>query len=124
MKLFFLGSIFLIYYNYNTLFSGTDIFNSFGYFSKYLFYNQNLPSVDFYQLIAANEKYSLPQVLFHNFFLSGKAEYSEELSNYSNNIFLLLNFIIIFEVLRNKKNYFHIFCVFGIFYFFNEYIWW
>ena len=42
---FFLGSIFLIYYNYNTLFSGTDVFNSFGYFSKYLFYNQNLPSV-------------------------------------------------------------------------------
>ena len=115
-QVFFLGSFFLIYYNYQTFFSGTDIFNNFGYFSKYLFYFQNLPSIDSDQKIF-NGQYSLPQIIFHNFFLGGKKIFSEELSNYSNNIFLLINFIIIFEIFKHKKNYFHIFCTFAIFYF-------
>ena len=115
-QVFFFGSLFLIYFNYNTFFSGTDIFNGFGYFSKYLFYNHNIPIIDENELIA-NGQYSIPQILFYNFFLSGKTVFSEMLCSYANNIFLLINFVIIFETFNHKKNYFHIICLLGILYF-------
>ena len=114
-QVFFFSSFFLVYYNYNTFFTGTDVLNGFGYFSKYLFLNKTLP-IGVGDEFIANGKYSLPQILFHNFFLSGSNFFSEELCNFSNNIFLLLNFIIIFEIYKSNKNYIHLAFALGIFY--------
>ena len=81
-----------------------------------MFYNHNIPIVEENENIA-NGQYSIPQILFNNFFLSGKKVFSEELCTYANNIFLLINFVIIFEIFNHKKNYFHIICSLGILYF-------
>lgn len=95
-KIFFFCSIFFIYYSYNSFLSGTDILNYYGYFSKYLFYNNLFPSQNDSLILSA--QYSLPQILFNNFFLNGSSIFSEALCVYSFNIFIILNFINIFDI--------------------------
>ena len=95
-KIFFFCSFFFIYYSYNSFLSGTDILNYYGYFSKYLFYNNLFPSQNDSLILSA--QYSLPQILFNNFFLNGSSIFSEALCVYSFNIFIILNFINIFDI--------------------------
>jgi hypothetical protein len=106
-KIFFFCSFFFIYYCYNSFLGGTDIYNYYGYFSKYLFYNNLIPSQNDSLIISA--QYSLPQILFNNFFLNGSNIFSEELCVYAFNIFIILNFINIFDInylKQLKKIYF------------------